>query len=34
MFLRNQIMNLLTIRWVADMAVGREMIDRIELPDY
>jgi len=34
MFLRNQIMNLMRIGWVADLAVGRDLADRIELPDY
>ncbi|HEX4232311.1 MAG TPA: FAD-binding domain [Bryobacteraceae bacterium] len=34
MFLRNQIMNLMRIGWVADLAVGRDLADRIALPDY
>jgi 2-polyprenyl-6-methoxyphenol hydroxylase-like FAD-dependent oxidoreductase len=34
MFLRNKIMNLLEIRWVANLAVGRDLADRITLPEY
>jgi hypothetical protein len=34
MYIRNKIMNLLQIRWVADLAVGRDLADRITLPDY
>jgi 2-polyprenyl-6-methoxyphenol hydroxylase-like FAD-dependent oxidoreductase len=34
LFLRNQIMNLLDIPWVADLAVGRDLADKIALPDY
>jgi 2-polyprenyl-6-methoxyphenol hydroxylase-like FAD-dependent oxidoreductase len=33
-FVRNQIMNLLTIGWVARLAVGREFTDTLSLPDY
>jgi 2-polyprenyl-6-methoxyphenol hydroxylase-like FAD-dependent oxidoreductase len=34
MFLRNQIMNLLRIGWIADFAVGRDLGDNFVLPDY
>ena len=34
MFLRNQIMKLLTIPWIADWAFGRDLSDKIVLPDY
>ena len=34
MFLRNQIMNLLGIPWVADLAVGRDLADNLTLPKY
>lgn len=34
MFLRNQIFNLLDIGWIADIAVGRDIADKIALPDY
>jgi 2-polyprenyl-6-methoxyphenol hydroxylase-like FAD-dependent oxidoreductase len=34
MFLRNQIMNLMRIGWVADLAVGRDLADKIALPNY
>ena len=34
LLLGQQIMRLLTIGWIADLAVGREFRDRITLPDY
>jgi 2-polyprenyl-6-methoxyphenol hydroxylase-like FAD-dependent oxidoreductase len=34
LFLRNQIFNLLAIPWIADFAVGRDLADRITLPEY
>jgi len=34
MFFRNQIMKLLTIHWIADLAVGRELADNFALPEY
>jgi 2-polyprenyl-6-methoxyphenol hydroxylase-like FAD-dependent oxidoreductase len=34
LFLRNQVMNLMRIPWVADLAVGRDLADRIALPEY
>ena len=34
MFLRNQIFNLLRIGWIANLVVGRDLADHIELPDY
>ena len=34
LWLRNRIFNLLRIGWIADFAVGRDLADRISLPDY
>jgi 2-polyprenyl-6-methoxyphenol hydroxylase-like FAD-dependent oxidoreductase len=34
LFLRNQIFNLMAIPWVAEIAVGRDLADKIDLPDY
>jgi 2-polyprenyl-6-methoxyphenol hydroxylase-like FAD-dependent oxidoreductase len=34
LFLRNQIFNLLAVPWIADRAVGRDLSDKIALPDY
>ncbi len=34
MFLRNQVFNLLAIPWIADLAVGRDLADRIAIPEY
>jgi len=34
LFLRNQVMNLMAIPFVTELAVGRELSDRIELPEY
>ena len=34
LFLRNQLFNLMAIRWIADLAVGRDFTDEIELPAY
>ncbi|MGH9703195.1 MAG: FAD-binding domain [Candidatus Acidiferrales bacterium] len=34
LFLRNQVFNLLAIPWIADRAVGRDLADKITLPDY
>lgn len=34
MLLRNQIMNLLKIPWVADLAAGRDLSDKLTLPEY
>ena len=34
MFLRNQVINLLRVPWVADLAVGRDFADKLVLPDY
>ena len=34
LFLRNQIMKLMTIPWVADFAFGRQLAEDIALPDY
>lgn len=31
---RNQVMRLMSIPFVADLAVGREIRDAIDLPDY
>jgi 2-polyprenyl-6-methoxyphenol hydroxylase-like FAD-dependent oxidoreductase len=32
--LRNQVFRLLSIGWIADLAVGREFSDRLALPEY
>lgn len=34
MFLRNQVMNLMKFRYVADLAMGHDLSDNIELPEY
>jgi 2-polyprenyl-6-methoxyphenol hydroxylase-like FAD-dependent oxidoreductase len=34
LFVRNRVMNLLRFPWVADLAIGRGLEDRIVLPDY
>jgi 2-polyprenyl-6-methoxyphenol hydroxylase-like FAD-dependent oxidoreductase len=34
LFLRNHLMRLLSIGWIADLTAGREFRDRITLPDY
>ena len=34
MFIHNQIMKLLKIPWIADLAVGRELADNFTLPEY
>ncbi|HTW48528.1 MAG TPA: FAD-binding domain [Acidobacteriaceae bacterium] len=34
LFIRNQVMNLMTIPWVASLAMGRDLADAIELPHY
>jgi 2-polyprenyl-6-methoxyphenol hydroxylase-like FAD-dependent oxidoreductase len=34
LFLRNQIFNLLAIRWVTDLVIGRDLADSITLPEY
>ncbi|MGH9728207.1 MAG: FAD-binding domain [Candidatus Acidiferrales bacterium] len=34
LFLRNQIMKLLNIAWIADFTVGRDIVDKISLPEY
>ena len=34
LFLRNQIFRLMAIRWIADLAVGRDLADHIALPAY
>ena len=34
LFLRNQVMNLLSLPRMADWAIGRDLADRIELPEY
>lgn len=34
MFLRNQIFNLMSIRWIADLVAGRDLADKISLPNY
>jgi 2-polyprenyl-6-methoxyphenol hydroxylase-like FAD-dependent oxidoreductase len=34
MWMRNRLFNLLQIGWLADLAVGRDLVDHIALPDY
>jgi 2-polyprenyl-6-methoxyphenol hydroxylase-like FAD-dependent oxidoreductase len=34
MWMRNQVMNLMSFPWIANMALGRGLIDKIVLPDY
>jgi len=34
LFLRNQIFRLMAVRWIADLAVGRDLADNITLPVY
>jgi 2-polyprenyl-6-methoxyphenol hydroxylase-like FAD-dependent oxidoreductase len=34
LFLRNRIFDLMNIRWIADLAVGRDLADNIALPIY
>ncbi len=34
LFLRNQLFRLMAIRWIADLAVGRDLADHITLPAY
>lgn len=34
LFLRNQVMKLLSLPWIADVAVGRDIADRVSLPEY
>lgn len=34
LFLRNQVLRLMAIPWIADFAVGRDIADKIDLPTY
>lgn len=34
LFLRNRVLNLMQIPWIAKLAISRDLTDRIELPDY
>ena len=34
LFLRNQLFRLLSIHWIADQAIGRDLADNIDLPSY
>ncbi|MGB7282660.1 MAG: hypothetical protein WBE13_10395 [Candidatus Acidiferrum sp.] len=34
LFLRNKLFQLMSIPWIADLAVGRDLADKIALPDY
>ncbi|MEO8368658.1 MAG: FAD-binding domain [Candidatus Solibacter sp.] len=34
LWLRNLLLNLLRIGWIADLTIGRDLADRIKLPDY
>ena len=33
-FVRNQVMNLMKIPWIADIMVGRDIADKLVLPEY
>ena len=34
LFFRNQIMNLLRVRWFAEVAISRDLADKIVIPNY
>jgi 2-polyprenyl-6-methoxyphenol hydroxylase-like FAD-dependent oxidoreductase len=34
MLVRNQVVNLMTIPWIADAAIGRDLVDKIAIPEY
>lgn len=34
MFIRNQVVNLMGIPWVSDMAIGNDLVDKISIPNY
>jgi 2-polyprenyl-6-methoxyphenol hydroxylase-like FAD-dependent oxidoreductase len=34
MLVRNQVINLMTIPWIADAAIGRDLVDKIDIPEY
>jgi 2-polyprenyl-6-methoxyphenol hydroxylase-like FAD-dependent oxidoreductase len=34
LFVRNQLFNLMSVRWIADLAVGSDLSDHIALPNY
>jgi len=34
LYVRNKVFQLMSVRWIADLAVGRDLADKIELPDY
>jgi hypothetical protein len=34
MFIRNQVMNLVRIPWIARTAFSRDLVDKIQLPEY
>jgi 2-polyprenyl-6-methoxyphenol hydroxylase-like FAD-dependent oxidoreductase len=34
LLLRNQLFRLMAIGWIADLAVGRDLADKIDLADY
>lgn len=34
LFIRNHVMNLLRIPWIADLAIGSELTDKLVLPEY
>jgi 2-polyprenyl-6-methoxyphenol hydroxylase-like FAD-dependent oxidoreductase len=34
LFFRNQVINLMAIPWIADLAIGRDLVDKIALPNY
>ena len=34
LFLRNRVMNLMTVPWIAHLAVGRDLADKLTVPEY
>ena len=34
LFLRNRMMNLMRIPWIADRVIGRDIVDKVKLPQY
>jgi len=34
LFVRNQVMNLMAVPWIAELAIGRDLADHIDVPNY
>ena len=34
LFIRNQVMNLMAVPWIAELAIGRDLADHIDVPNY